>query len=67
MEHRNIFVLDARHHLSLRKNYQNFYWKYEYGSQKKMFGLGIIIWESSTLDYPGELTDEKRIDDGTPK
>lgn len=32
-----------------------------------MFSLGIIIWESSALDYPGELTDEKRIDDGTLK
>lgn len=25
------------------------------------------MWESSALDYPGKLTDEKRIDDGTLK
>lgn len=52
----------------MRRNYQKVYWKYEYGAQKKkMFSLGIIMWESLALDYPGELTDEKRIDDGTLK
>lgn len=68
MKHRNIFVLDVRHHLSLRRNYQKVSWKYEQGAQKKkMFSLGIIMWESSALVYPDELTDEKKIDDGTLK